>query len=294
MKRLGVLVAYFLLPLSAQESGPPVLQYDGAPLTLPFECKEDDLQWAGMTCVDEACPIYTELSQAVGSGNVIIVSGNFHAPNATLYSLVLRTDDGGKTWREPFERIRGATLDRLEMYNAQSAWISGQLMQPIALDPFFLVTNDGGQNWTRVPLLEEGTPGAITQFVFDSPDHGTAIVDRGGGELRYELYETQTGGRSWTIVRKSVNPPTLKPAQESEWRMRPEPKLFRLEHFEGGRWAPSVSFALNAASCREKRNELAEPPPTTETPDAASDAVSEIHLTKDPKDQHPKNTKPPK
>jgi hypothetical protein len=257
MRSIGCLVL-FSYSLGAQV---PAYEYTGAPLPIPYTCEDDDMDWAGLTCLDEPCPIYIDLTHAASQGKSILITGNFHASAATMYSLFLRSEDGGRTWREPFERIRGAELEDIQVYDGHIAWIDGLTQQPVAKDPFFLVTEDGGATWNRVPLFEADAEGSIVQFVFDSRDHGLALVDRGGGALRYETYETQTGGHSWTMRDKSGKMTKLKGTPESEWRIRPESRDFRLEHLENSIWSPFASFAVRVADCRRKPMERTEPPP---------------------------------
>ena len=261
MKRVVGLLLSTCALLSAQVAADlPALEFTGSPLVIPYTCSDDDLEWAGLSCDVSACTIYAELSHAAGQGKTVIITGDLHASAATFYSLLLRTEDGGHTWREPFARLRGAELDGIEMYDAQTGWISGQVMQPLALDPFLLLTMDAGRFWRKVPFFEEGTPGSVLQFNFDSREHGLALLDRGGGKKRYEIYETHTGGSDWELHGQFDKQPKFAAAAESEWRVKAEPKLFRLEHQEESSWHPFASFALNAAQCREKaRQEPSEP-----------------------------------
>lgn len=257
LRALGLLAAACTL-LSVQAET-PALEYTGSPLLLSYTCSDEDLEWAGLSCDASPCPIFVELSHAYGQAKTVLITGDLHAAAATLYSLLLRTDDGGHTWTEPFTRIRGAELDGVQMFDAQYAWIGGQMMQPIALDPFFLLTADGGKSWRRVPLFDEGTPGSILQFRFDSREHGLVLLDLGGGPNRFQIYETNTGGAAWELHGQFARAPKFAGYAESEWRVKAEPKLFRLEHQEEGGWRPFASFALNAAQCREKlRQEPAE------------------------------------
>src|SRR5271169_1629876 len=132
------------------EVSPPLLRNEGKPMSIPFACTEDDMQWAGMSCSeDEPCPVYLELSGIDTVANRIIVLGNIHTESMTLYSLLLSSDDGGSTWQEPYERMRGAGLDHIQLIDFQNGWISGQTVVPVARDPFFLITSDGGKNGSR-------------------------------------------------------------------------------------------------------------------------------------------------
>ena len=95
-------------PAKTEPEPAPELRYDGKPLLLPFQCTDDDMQWAGMSCSEEQpCPIYLELSAMDTVGNRIIVLGNIHTESTTLYSVVVASEDGGATWHEPYERMRG-------------------------------------------------------------------------------------------------------------------------------------------------------------------------------------------
>jgi hypothetical protein len=238
----------------------PVLEFTGSPMAVPYACDPEDLEAAGLACTESPCTVYTELNTAAGRGNTILAAGDWHGSSATLASVLLRSEDGGRTWRQPFAPVRGGSLDHIQMMDGTTAWISGETVQPLPIDPFFLLTTDAGKSWDRVPLFEEGTPGSILEFVFDSKDHGTALVDLGGGDARYEVWETETGGRGWSLKQTTQKRPKMPKAPEPVWRIHPEEKLFRLEHFEEGRWAPFASFAIRAASCKSA-TEPPEPKP---------------------------------
>src|SRR5262249_13010155 len=83
---------------------PAVLENSGKPLTPRYQCTEEDIQSFGLGCTeDEPCPMYLELSTFESVGNQIFAAGNIHSSTSTLYSILLATSDGGKTWREAFE-----------------------------------------------------------------------------------------------------------------------------------------------------------------------------------------------
>src|SRR5579863_9528099 len=193
--------------LSAQEAA--ILTNHGEPMRVAYDCPEEDLQWAGMSCTDdEPCAIYLELSAVVPDGRKIFVAGNLHGNSATLSSVLLMSDDSGATWKEPAARIRGSALDQLQFYNLQAGWAAGETQYPLPRDPFFLVTTDGGTSWSQSPVGEEGSAGAIQRFWFDSARHGEAIVDAGKASEngRYISYESETGGESWALLGKRDQP----------------------------------------------------------------------------------------
>src|SRR5215813_2903228 len=91
---------------------PEVLTNLGKPMTVSFRCTAEDIQTAGLDCSDEdPCPVYLELATVESSAIRIFAAGNIHTASATLYSVLLGSEDNGHTWREVYDRIRGAGLD---------------------------------------------------------------------------------------------------------------------------------------------------------------------------------------
>src|SRR6059058_1583320 len=80
---------------------PPVLENSGKPMLLPFKCTDEDIQASGLTCSEEdPCPIYLELTAVEGAGHRLLVAGNLHTSAVTVFSTLLASEDGGRTWRE--------------------------------------------------------------------------------------------------------------------------------------------------------------------------------------------------
>ncbi|HJT89086.1 MAG TPA: hypothetical protein VJ732_14555 [Bryobacteraceae bacterium] len=242
-----------------------------------FRCTDEDIQWAGLSCSDQdPCPVYLELSAVAAAGDRIFAAGNIHSETVTLYSILLGSADAGKTWSEPYPRIRGAGLDRIQFAGPANGWIGGETLFPLPQDPFLLITSDSGTTWRRQPLFSEPHPGSIQQFWFSSPQEGSLIVDRGEGsaEERYELYESPDGGQSWTVKQLSQKPIRLKagPATAATWRVRADgpTQSFRIERHEGERWTAEASFAVNLGVCKPVPAEPPLPPSEPLPPGPAS------------------------
>jgi len=74
--------------------------YAQEPIHVAFDCTEQDTREAGLTCSeDEPCPVYLELSGVESFLNRVFIVGNLHTSEATLFSILLASDDSGKTWR---------------------------------------------------------------------------------------------------------------------------------------------------------------------------------------------------
>jgi hypothetical protein len=258
---------------AAESPGEPLLQYAGQPMRVPFHCTGEDIQLFGMTCTERSpCPIYLELVRVEPVGTKIFVTGNFHSDASTLSSILLASDDGGKTWFEPFGRIRGAGLEQIQFLDFETGWISGQMLGALPRDPFFLVTTDGGKNWRRRPIFSESRVGAIELFWFESRTSGGLLIDRiqpGETGARHELYETMTGGESWMIRQVSSTPirPKGKPAAPNPgWRLRPDgaTKSYHIERRQGQNWQTVAAFLIHTGDCLPEEEPLPEPPAVEE------------------------------
>jgi photosystem II stability/assembly factor-like uncharacterized protein len=261
------LAALALLAAAAfgQEPPPPVakpavLEYTGKPLVLPFQCTREDTQQAGLECTEEApCPVYLELDGVAASGDRIWLGGNLHSAAVTLFSTLLVSEDGGRTWREPADRVRFAGIDKLQFLDAETGWAAGERLSPLPQDPFLLLTNDGGKTWRMRAIFSESAEnklGQIQQFAFTTKDSGSLIIDRGQAAEsdRYELYESPDGGESWSFRQSSQKPLTLrKPAAVSTpWRLRADSRTraFHLEHWQANRWNGVAAFSVSIGACK--------------------------------------------
>jgi hypothetical protein len=265
-----VMAAWAQTPAPEKPADPTALENLGKPMTPKFQCSEDDIQSFGLGCTpDEPCPMYLELSDVEQVGAQIFAAGNIHSSTATLYAILLASSDNGRTWREPFERTRGGSLDRIIFFDFERGWVSGQLLQPLPRDPFLLITSDGGKTWRLQRVFDDGRPGSVQQIWFDSRNSGSLTFDRGAGAdgPRYELYESLTGGDGWMIREAGDRPLTIKRMPpnppETDLRLRTDgpTKSYRIERKQGARWAPVASFSVQLEACKPPAHELREPPP---------------------------------
>src|SRR3989442_172579 len=150
----GLLLA--TLVLLRADTAPAPIENNGKPMRVPAICRQDDLQSLGLTCTeDEPCPLYLELSAVESAGGRLFLAGNIHTSTFTLSSILLGSADGGRTWTEPYDRVRFSALEQIEFIDMEYGWISGATLGALPRDPFFLLTSDGGKTWRLRPLFEE-------------------------------------------------------------------------------------------------------------------------------------------
>jgi hypothetical protein len=254
---------------TAQPVEKPPLQNTGKPMLVSYRCGEDDIRLAGLSCtIEDPCPVFLELDGVEAVGNRIFLVGNIHTSTTTLSSIVLASDDAGKSWREPHERLRASGLDRIQFIDFENGWIGGEVQHPLPRDPFLLVTSDGGQTWHTQPIFAEPQFGSIQQFSFSSRTNGSLVIDRGrGGESgRYELYETPNGGETWMLRQTNEKPIQIKRAgsANADWRLRADrpSKAYRIEHRAGDAWRGIASFLVALGGCKPPPPEA---PPVEQT-----------------------------
>ena len=239
----------------------PLLAQDPAkPRVLTAVCADSEIAEFGIECsTEEPCPIYLELAAVEALGSKLFLTGNFHTGTTTLWSLLLASDDDGRSWAEPMGRVRGAVLDQLQFVDFENGWVAGHITGNLPRDPFFLKTTDSGKTWRRIPVFEDGAYGSVEHFWFTSKTQGELIINRrGDAKSRYQRLQTMTAGDSWMMQEVSAKPlPSPRPraataAANADWRVRADgpSKSFRVEHREAGRWLTSASFLVRAGTCQ--------------------------------------------
>jgi hypothetical protein len=246
------LLLALLLALEALAQTP--LENHGAPMLVPYTCTGEDVDEAGLRCSDrQPCPVYLELNAAESLLSRIFLVGNLHAADATLYSILLASDDAGKTWTEPQPRTRFSSLEQIQFFDFERGWISGANVQGVPRDPFFLLTDDGGKSWRQRPIFDESRTGVVERFWFDSKNTGELLITT---KLRHELYETKTGGESWSLRQFSPNPLSLRKDRtpgSALIRVRADAKShsYQVEKRQGEAWTPIAAFLVEVGKCKE-------------------------------------------
>jgi photosystem II stability/assembly factor-like uncharacterized protein len=240
----------------AARSQAPV-ENTGKPMRIAFECTEADTQASGLNCSEEEpCPVYLELANIEAVGNKLFLPGNLHTSTTTISSILLTTEDAGKTWIEPHPRIRSAGLDQIQFIDFQNGWISGANLQSAPRDPFLLLTTDGGKTWRQRPIYEDSRLGVIERFWFDTPQEGVMLVDARLEANVHELYETRAGGESWSLRQASADPirfPNTRERAPSGWRIRADggTNSYAVEKSERERWQKVASFLVRVGTCKQ-------------------------------------------
>lgn len=247
-----------------------VYRSEGKPIALTDKCGDEEIREYGLVCdEEEPCPILLELTSIEPVSTKLFLVGNFHTENTTLHSLFLMSEDGGVTWTEAYERLRGVVLDQVLFSDFEAGWVSGHVSGALNRDPFLLRTSDGGKTWKKVTPFEEGTYAVIENLAFTSRTEGTMLLTRAnsGSNLgRFQKLITHDGGDTWTLQEAMSQPyakPTVRSAvtTESGWRIRGDAraKVLRIEKRVASTWNLVSGFELPAGVCKPDPRKPVEP-----------------------------------
>jgi photosystem II stability/assembly factor-like uncharacterized protein len=107
--------------------------------------------------------------------------------------LILKTSDGGKTWREVYRSARKFENSwKGSFADARTGYATVQTYDPQRSQQVVVKTTDAGESWRELPLVSDAK---ARQFGigFATPQQGWVGTAAGG-------FETRDGGASWTPV----------------------------------------------------------------------------------------------
>jgi hypothetical protein len=235
--------------------------YSGDPIQLPSECRRPELAKLGLDCSEAApCELFLELVdvQPGDEGRIYLIA-NLSTSSSVLAGVLLVSEDQGASWSDAADRIGAGAFEKLLFFEHESGWAAGQAVgESVSRAPFLLGSDDGGKNWTRYPVWAgpEERSGSILDLYFDSPDHGfLSIETTGSSGDPFELYESVTGGASWSIREITSERPRIRRsrriAADPTWRIGENPAqgVYEVQRLEDGSWKTAGRFAVTLGAC---------------------------------------------
>lgn len=149
--------------------------------------------------VTRAAHPITHLTIVPGTETVWATASDCHYFLTDCGRLLLRSDDGGRTWTRTFTDLINPTFASEQVGFAPTGEVfDGHRRARIAR------TFDGGATWTRVRGPCRGWQNMTVALSFPTVSHGWALCamdGAGAGFFQFKaVYETSDGGSSWTPV----------------------------------------------------------------------------------------------
>lgn len=200
------------------------------------------------------------------SSSEVYVAGSLIRRNGTPEGLILRSEDGGRTWQRTgfeFHDMQRVAFHSLHFTDRLRGWVGGVRVDDAGRTlPIVLRTVDGGNHWREASVPMD--PGVIVTEVrgvrFSSDEKGALainLLDPASGKLRQSVYATDDAGRSWHIVedlyrgppgKSDVDPGLSFIDKKTGFRLRPgtgEETTFVEVTGSGGRdWLPVHELSL--------------------------------------------------
>jgi photosystem II stability/assembly factor-like uncharacterized protein len=112
-----------------------------------------------------------------------------------MLTRLLRTADGGRTWRE-FSPPSSYDYQNSYFLDTQHAWLA--FYDPASSTGGILRTTDGGQTWAPLPANDQVQNAWLT---FTNPNDGLAeVAGVGAGNVYINYFQTHDGGTSWAPI----------------------------------------------------------------------------------------------
>ena len=121
---------------------------------------------------------FADKKRGLAIGSVLNKKGD-----AVIDSLVMRTQDGGETWRRVFVPSK-TELFHVDFNGSSHGWIVGD-------KGLILATDDGGESWRVQP---SGTDATLYNVDFRDDNEGYAVGGKG------TILRTDNGGETWDKV----------------------------------------------------------------------------------------------
>ncbi len=124
-----------------------------------------------------------------------IVFGASDADVQVSHARILRTDDGGNTWKTAYESKRPFEITWKGSFPSRKvgyATVQSYDPDPANSQRYVVKTNDGGKTWKELPLVNDAK---VREFGIAFYDNNIGWVGAAGNG-----YQTTDGGATWTPV----------------------------------------------------------------------------------------------
>lgn len=167
--------------------------------------------------------------------NIALLLGSLQTSAVSIRSLLLRSEDGGRSWREVMTPATGSDVIRLFFLNKQTGWaLLGQTSEgPGQL--YLYKTRDSGKSWKKVSRIPKrhytGWPKGFG-FIDERNGRIEMLYDGAAPTDGFAVMSTSDGGISWQETRSL----SLDEYRENYERESEEPSADYVTARDGTQW----------------------------------------------------------
>ncbi len=185
--------------------------------------------------------------------NTVFLLGSLQTSAVSIRSLLLRSEDGGRNWREVMTPVTGSDVIRLFFLNKQTGWaLLGQTSEgPGQL--YLYKTKDSGKSWKKVSRIPKrhytGWPKGFG-FIDERNGRIEMLYDGAAPTDGFAVMSTSDGGVSWQETRSlSLDEYREKYERESE-----EPSADYATARDGTQWKIQEQHNGQVSILRRRRS----------------------------------------
>jgi hypothetical protein len=185
--------------------------------------------------------------------NTVFLFGSLKTPAVSIRSLLLRSEDGGRNWREVMTLVTGSDVIRLFFLNKQTGWaLLGQTSE--GTGPLYLYkTRDSGKSWKKVSSIPKrhytGWPKGFG-FIDERNGRIEMLYDRAAPTDGFAIMSTSDGGITWQESRSlSLDEYMEKYEKDSE-----EPSTDHVTARDGSQWKLQEQSNKQISVLRRRRS----------------------------------------
>jgi hypothetical protein len=241
--RLVLAVSLIILIGCSTQSKPPQLQF------LDFRT-EEALLYVAAEKADKG--VHLSVSIYGLDKNTVFLLGSLQTPAVSIRSLLLRSENGGRNWREVMTPVTGSDVIRLFFLSKQTGWAllghtsdgPGQL--------YLYKTRDSGKSWKKVSRIPRrhytGWPKGFG-FIDERNGRIEMLYDGAAPTDGFAVMSTSDGGISWHETRSlSLDEYRENYGDESE-----DPSTDQVTARDGSQWKLQEQHNGQVGILRRKR-----------------------------------------
>jgi hypothetical protein len=212
---------------------------------------EQALLYAGAEKADEG--VHLSVSIYGLNKKIVFLLGSLQTPAVTIRSLLLRSEDGGRSWKEVMEPVTGSAVIRLSFLSKQTGWalLGGTSEGPGQL--YLYKTRDSGNSWSKVSRIPkrhfDGWPESFG-FVDERNGRMEILYDGNAPTDGFAVMSTSDGGITWQETRSL----SLDEYREQYEKDSEEPSTDYVTARDGSQWKLQEQSRKQVSVLRRRRS----------------------------------------